>query len=98
MRPCLWWVLGPRIAPRVPLARPSLLIANHLTAFDVPIVLYALTSNDRDHVAVAMSGEVLNGGRRGKAERHRLVGVVSPPAYWVVSGLFNLFPFPRWAG
>src|SRR6201999_2201768 len=29
MRPSLWLVLGPRIAPRVPLARPSLLIANH---------------------------------------------------------------------
>ena len=60
MRPLLWLVLAPRIAPRVPLARPSLLIANHLTAFDVPVVLYALTSNDRDHVAVAMSGRIVD--------------------------------------
>jgi long-chain acyl-CoA synthetase len=98
MRPCLWLVLGPRIAPRVPLARPSLLIANHLTAFDVPVVLYALTSNDRDHVAVAMSGELLSGWRRGKAERHRLASVFTPLAYWLVSALFNVFPLPRRAG
>jgi long-chain acyl-CoA synthetase len=98
MRPMLWFVLGPRIAPRVPLARPSLLIANHLTAFDVPVVLYALTSNDRDHVAVAMSGQLLTGWRRGKAERHRLASLFTPLAYWLVSALFNVFPLPRGVG
>jgi len=98
MRPLLWLVLGPRIAPPVPLARPSLLIANHLTAFDVPVILCALTSNDRDHVAVAMSGELLTGWRRGKAQRHRLASVFTPLAYWLVSALFNVFPLPRGAG
>jgi long-chain acyl-CoA synthetase len=98
MRPLLWSVLGPRIAPRVPLTRPSLLIANHLTAFDVPVVLYALTSNDRDHVAVAMSGQLLTGWRRGRAERHRLATFFTPLAYWLVSALFNVFPLPRGAG
>jgi long-chain acyl-CoA synthetase len=98
MRPLLWLVLGPRIAPPIPLPRPSLLIANHLTAFDVPVILYALTSNDRDHVAVAMSGELLTGWRRGKAERHRLASVFTPLAYGLVSALFNVFPLPRGAG
>ena len=42
VRPLVWLVLAPRIAPPVDLARPSLLIANHLTAFDVPVILYAL--------------------------------------------------------
>ena len=98
MRPSLWLVLGPRIAPRVPLARPSLLIANHLTAFDVPVILYALTSNDRNHVAVAMSGQLLTGWRRGRAERHRLASMFTPLAYWLVSALFNVFPLPRGAG
>jgi len=98
MRPLLWLVLAPRIAPRVRLARPSLLIANHLTAFDVPVVLYALTSNDRDHMAVAMSGQLLTGWRRGRAERHRLASVFTPLAYWLVSALFNVFPLPRGAG
>ena len=97
-RPLVWLLLAPRIAPRTGLARPSLLIANHLTAFDVPVILYALSSNDRDHVAVAMSGQLLSGWRRGKAERHRLAGAFTPLAYWLVSALFNVFPLPRGAG
>jgi long-chain acyl-CoA synthetase len=97
-RPLIWLVLGPRIGPPVELARPSLLIANHLTAFDVPVILYALRAADRDHVAVAMSGEVLNGWRRGKAERHRMVAALTPLAYWLVTALFNVFPLPRGAG
>jgi long-chain acyl-CoA synthetase len=98
VRPLVWLVLAPRIAPRVALARPSLLIANHLTAFDVPVVLYALSSNDRDHVAIAMSGELLTGWRRGKAERHRLMAALTPLAYTLVTALFNVFPLPRGAG
>jgi long-chain acyl-CoA synthetase len=97
-RPLIWLVLGPRIRPPVELARPSLLIANHLTAFDVPVILYALRARDRDHVAVAMSGEVLNGWRRGKAQRHRIVAALTPLAYWLVTALFNVFPLPRGAG
>jgi long-chain acyl-CoA synthetase len=98
VRPLVGLVLAPRIAPRVALARPSLLIANHLTAFDVPVILYALSSNDRDHVAVAMSGQLLSGWRRGKAERHRIVAALTPLAYLLVTGLFNVFPLPRGAG
>ncbi len=97
-RPLIWLVLGPRIGPPVELARPSLLIANHLTAFDVPVILYGLRAADRDHVAVAMSGEVLNGWRRGKAQRHRIVAALTPLAYWLVTALFNVFPLPRGAG
>jgi long-chain acyl-CoA synthetase len=97
-RPLIWLVLRPRIGPPVKLAQPSLLIANHLTAFDVPVILYALRAADRDHVAVAMSGEVLNGWRRGKAQRHRMVAALTPLAYWLVTALFNVFPLPRGAG
>jgi long-chain acyl-CoA synthetase len=97
-RPLVWLLLAPRIAPRAGLARPSLLIANHLTAVDVPVILYALTSNDRAHVAIAMSGQLLSGWRRGKAERHRLASAFTPLAYWLVSALFNVFPLPRGAG
>jgi long-chain acyl-CoA synthetase len=98
MRPLLWLVLGPRIARPVPLAQPSLLIANHLTAFDVPVILYALSARDREHVAVAMSGQLLTGWRRGKAERHRIIAVLTPIAYWLVTACFNVFPLPRSAG
>ena len=97
-RPLIWLVLGPRTGPPFELARPSLLIANHLTAFDVPVILYALRAADRDHVAVAMSGEILSGWRRGKAQRHRVVGILTPLAYWLVTALFNVFPLPRGAG
>jgi long-chain acyl-CoA synthetase len=97
-RPLVGLVLAPRIAPRVALARPSLLVANHLTAFDVPVILYALSSNDRDHVAVAMSGRLLTAWRQGKAEKHRVVALLTPLAYWLVTALFNVFPLPRGAG
>ncbi|MGC2403920.1 MAG: 1-acyl-sn-glycerol-3-phosphate acyltransferase, partial [Acidobacteriaceae bacterium] len=97
-RPAIGLVLAPRIAPRALLHRPSLLVANHLTAFDVPVILYALSSSDRDHVAVAMSGNLLTGWRRGKVERHRTVAWLTPLAYWLVTALFNVFPLPRGAG
>jgi long-chain acyl-CoA synthetase len=97
-RPLVGLMLAPRIAPRVALARPSLLIANHLTAFDVPVILYALSSNDRDHVAVAMSAQLLTAWRQGKAEKHRVVALLTPLAYWLVTALFNVFPLPRGAG
>jgi long-chain acyl-CoA synthetase len=97
-RPLVGLVLAPRIAPRVALARPSLLIANHLTAFDVPVILYALSSNDRHHVAVAMSGRLLTAWRQGKAEKHRAVAILTPLAYWLVTAFFNAFPLPRGAG
>jgi long-chain acyl-CoA synthetase len=98
MRPLLWLLLAPKVALRVPFHRPSLLIANHVTAFDVPIVLYALTARDRDNVAVAMSGEILAGWRAAKAQKHRLFNLLTPVAYWLVSALFNVFPLPRGSG
>ena len=97
-RPLVGLVLAPRIAPRVALTRPSLLIANHLTAFDLPVILYALSSNDRHHVAVAMSGRLLTAWRQGKAEKHHMVAVLTPLAYWLVTALLNVFPLPRGAG
>ena len=98
MRPLVWLLLGPRIAPPFMLDRPSLLVANHLTAFDVPVILYALSGPDRDHVAVAMAGDLLTGWRKGQAQRHRLLAWFTPLAYALVTALFNVFPLPRGAG
>jgi long-chain acyl-CoA synthetase len=98
MRPLLWVLLAPKIARRVPLHRPSLLVANHVTAFDVPIVLETLTARDRDNVAVAMSGEILAGWRSAKAQKHRVLSLLTPLAYALVTALFNVFPLPRGAG
>ena len=98
MRPLIWLLLGPRIAPRAPLRRPSLLVANHLTVLDVPLILYAMSSNDREHTAVAMSGELLTGWRGGTAQRHRMLAALTPLAYGLVTALFHVFPLPRRAG
>jgi long-chain acyl-CoA synthetase len=98
MRPLVWLMLGPRVEPPIRLTRPSLLVANHLTALDVPVILYALNIFDREHVAVAMSDQLLTGWRRGKAQRHRAVSFVTPIAYWLVTALFHAFPLPRGAG
>jgi long-chain acyl-CoA synthetase len=98
MRPLVWLLLGPRVAPASAFGRPSLLVANHLTAVDVPVILYSLSATDRERVAVAMSGELLTGWRRGKAQRHRILGALTPLAYWLVTALFNVFPLPRGAG
>ncbi len=97
-QPLVWLLLAPRVGPRRRLTRRSLLICNHLTAFDVPVILYALRAADRDRVAVAMSGALLTGWRQGKAERHRAVALLTPVAYWLVTALFNVFPLPRGAG
>jgi long-chain acyl-CoA synthetase len=97
-QPLVWLLLAPRVARAAGLAQPSLLIANHLTAFDVPVILYALRAADRDRVAVAMSGALLSGWRHGRAERHRIVAFLTPLAYWLVTALFNVFPLPRGAG
>ncbi len=98
MRPLVWLLLRPRVSPRKALLRPSLLIANHLTSVDVPLILYALSSNDREHTAVAMSGDLLTGWRHGRTQRHAWASLLSPLAYALVTGLFHAFPLPRGAG
>jgi long-chain acyl-CoA synthetase len=98
VRPLVWLMLGPRVEPRMRLTRPSLLVANHLTAVDVPVILYALNTFDREHVAVAMSDKLLTGWRHGRAQRHRALSLVTPIAYWLVTALFHAFPLPRGAG
>jgi long-chain acyl-CoA synthetase len=97
-QPLIWLVLRPTVGQPAKMAQPSLLIANHLTAFDVPVILYALQRADRDRVAVAMSGEILNGWRRGRAQKHKAVALLTPFAYWLTTAFFNVFPLPRGAG
>jgi long-chain acyl-CoA synthetase len=94
-------LLGPRIRrdrnrPRD--AGPMLIVANHVTAFDVPIVLAALPSHLRRRTAVAMAGGLLTGWRHARAERHGWVRFATPVAYWLVTALFNVFPLPQGAG
>lgn len=100
-QPLVWFLAQPRVsgklAPRA--AESMLVIANHVTAFDGPLVGYALPRGMRDRMAVAMSGEMLEDYRHfrnpervpGK-KRFMLFG---PLAYFLVTALYNVFPLPR---
>jgi long-chain acyl-CoA synthetase len=77
---------------------PMILIANHVTAFDVPIVLAALPPKMRRATAVAMAGGLLMGWRHARTERHPLMRPLAPLAYWLVTALFNVFPLPQGVG
>ncbi|MGD0799882.1 MAG: AMP-binding protein [Terracidiphilus sp.] len=78
---------------------PMLIVANHVTAFDGPLVLYALPGVVRRRIAVAMAGDMLeeyrhfrNPERVAGRERFYLPG---PFIYLLLTALFNVFPLPR---
>ncbi|HEV2272638.1 MAG TPA: 1-acyl-sn-glycerol-3-phosphate acyltransferase, partial [Acidobacteriaceae bacterium] len=98
LRPLVWLLLAPEVKGQRHLPRPSLIIANHVTALDAAILLYALRPRDRDRVAIAMAGQILGGWRRGKAQKHGAIRLLTPLAYWLVTALFNVFPLPKGAG
>ena len=98
--PLVWLLAGPRVE-RVgaePLRGPMLLIANHVNAYDVPLVLYALPGRMRRHVAAAMSAETLGDMRHGRNQANWMVNVLAMPASWLLVALFNVFPLPRLSG
>ena len=105
LRPMVAVMAAPRVR-RVaePPASPMLIIANHRTAMDVPLVLFALPFTLRSKVAVAMSGEMLAGWQQSwslrsmpaaQEEHRRWWG---PPAAFLLKALLNVFPLPRTTG
>jgi len=74
---------------------PVLIVANHVTMFDVPLLLYGLPRRTRQRVAVAMSGEMLLDWRRARGQGHWFLNLLAPAAYYLVTGLFNVFPLPQ---
>ncbi|HVU45797.1 MAG TPA: AMP-binding protein [Terracidiphilus sp.] len=102
MRPLVWLLANPRTVVRQrPLPRePMLIVANHVTTYDGPLVQYALEGRVRRHVAAAMLGEMLeeyrhwrNPERANGKDSFYLFG---PLAYFLVTALFNVFPLPRY--
>ncbi|MGC2658091.1 MAG: AMP-binding protein [Bryobacteraceae bacterium] len=77
---------------------PMLIVANHITSYDVPFLLYALPGHVRRRVAVAMSGEMILDWRRARNQGNALLDLVAPFEYWLVTGLFNVFPLPQYSG
>jgi long-chain acyl-CoA synthetase len=78
---------------------PMLIICNHVTAYDGPLVQYALPGPIRRKIAAAMSGEMLEDYRhfrnpeRGPGQQRFML--FGPAAYLLVTALFNVFPLPR---
>jgi long-chain acyl-CoA synthetase len=100
IRPLVWFLGAPKVvvkAQALP-AGPVLVIANHVTAYDGPLVLYALPGRMRRKMAVAMSGEMLLDFRTGRKQYNALMNLLGPAAYLLATGLFNVFPLPRLRG
>jgi long-chain acyl-CoA synthetase len=88
-------------APRVTLPEgelpdgPVIVIANHVTAYDAALVLYALPRKLRRRVAIAMVGEMLLDLKHGRNQGSWFLNLFAPPQYWLVTALYNVFPMPR---
>ncbi len=115
MRPLIWILAAPRVGrggAALP-AGPVLIIANHVTAYDAALILYALPARLRRRMVIAMSGEMLMDFRRGRNQGSvqegsiqggsvqggsALLNLLAPLAYWTITALFNVFPLPRLRG
>jgi long-chain acyl-CoA synthetase len=100
-RPLVWLLSKPKIVASATLvaAEPMLIVANHVTAFDGPLLAYALPAAIRQRIAVAMSGEMLEDYRHFRNPDRRTVGtrffLPGPLFYFLVTALFNVFPLPK---
>jgi long-chain acyl-CoA synthetase len=100
MRPLVRFLARPRlIAPPDFAARvqePILIIANHVTTYDAPLIQYALPGRLRRHIAAAMSGEMLDDFRHFRSPEHPgRISPFGPIAWFLVTALFNVFPLAR---
>ena len=75
--------------------RSLLIVSNHVTLYDVPILLYGLGRRTRRRVAVAMAGEMLLNWRHARGQGNWILNLLSPGAYYLVTALFNVFPLPQ---
>jgi len=100
MRPLVWVLSKPRVeGGNLQEHEPMLMIANHVTSFDGPLLEYALPAAIRKRMAVAMSGEMLEDYRRFRNPQ-RAAGKNSfylpgPLIYALLTAFFNVFPLPR---
>jgi long-chain acyl-CoA synthetase len=100
MRPLVWLLAAPRVESQLRQDPPKrvLIVANHVTAYDGPLILYALPRGMRTHVAIAMGGELLLDMRKGRNLGSRLLNLVAPAGYLLATALFNVFPLPQKSG
>jgi long-chain acyl-CoA synthetase len=96
----VWLLAAPEVQrdTQLNIEHPLLLIANHVTDYDPPLVLYALPGKMRRHVAAAMAADLLYDWRMRRKQSSRFLNALGPLTYFVVTALFNVFPLPRSAG
>jgi long-chain acyl-CoA synthetase len=97
MRPLVALLAKPRVVRDLDdeLSSPVLMVANHVTVFDVPLILYALPRPARHRVAVAMAGEMLQDLRHGRRQGNVFLNLLGPFQYFLATALFNVFPLPQ---
>ncbi|HKY45002.1 MAG TPA: AMP-binding protein [Pyrinomonadaceae bacterium] len=77
---------------------PVLLISNHVTHIDGPLILSVLPMRWRVRLAIAMSGEYLRDWRFPPATFGWFARLKKRMAYALGAGLFNVFSLPRQSG
>ncbi len=100
MRPLVRLLAKPRVfAPgnfAAGVQEPMVIIANHVTTYDGPLVQYALPGPIRRRIAAAMSGEMLDDLRHFRdPDKPARFYPAGPIAWFLVTALFNVFPLPR---
>ena len=87
------------VGPQKPLPEgPLLIVANHVTSYDGELIVYALPGPYRRRMAIAMLGEMLDDFRHWRnpwKPGDKSFYIFGPPAYYLVTALFNVFPLPR---
>ena len=99
-QPLVWFLGAPRVSspPNMSSEEPVLIVCNHVTAYDGALVEYALPRRMRRWVAAAMLGEMLEDFRHFRDPDTRRFMLFGPPAYWLLTALYNVFPLPRRQG
>ena len=97
MRPFVAILGNPRVHRTEPHPKPVLIVSNHVSVYDVPLILYALPGSMRRHVAVAMAGEMIMNFRKARNLGNGFLNLCGPPAYFLITALFNVFPLPQLA-
>jgi len=100
LRPLAWLLAYPSVhrdSAHLP-EKPVLLIANHVSIYDVPLVLYALPGRLRRRVATAMAADLLEDMRKRRKQGNRLYDALGTISWLLITTLFNVFPLPRSAG
>ena len=100
-QPLIWLLAAPEVRREASLQdidQRLLLIANHITAYDLALALYALPGRMRRHLATAMAANTLEDFKRRRNLGSWFLNMLGPLTYFILLFLFNVFPLPRSAG